>query len=159
MKLDVGCGEMPTGDVNCDLFVKDSFHRYMGGEIKVKTVPNFVKCDANELPFRDKVFSECYCSHVLEHKGVNAVSVIKEMMRVTEGKIVIVVPHRFACLKWFRYRQHEAHDKLFSWKTFEGLLKKLGLNPRIVVSEYYLFPSKFFVWVRLPFGLKAECVI
>jgi ubiquinone/menaquinone biosynthesis C-methylase UbiE len=52
--LDVGCGDVPKGDVNLDLFF------YVQCE-------NFVKAEANHLPFRDGVFTKVYSKHALEH--------------------------------------------------------------------------------------------
>lgn len=52
--LDVGCGDVPKGDVNLDLFY------YGRGS-------NFVMGEAHHLPFKDETFAKVYCKHCLEH--------------------------------------------------------------------------------------------
>lgn len=52
--LDVGCGDVPKGDVNLDLF-------YYGRGA------NFVFGEAQHLPFKDESFTKVYCKHCLEH--------------------------------------------------------------------------------------------
>ncbi len=51
--LDVGCGETPMGEVNCDLFQQ-----------KAK---NMVVCHCEHLPFKNKAFPLVTCNHVIEH--------------------------------------------------------------------------------------------
>src|SRR5213594_4392499 len=71
MRLDVGCGGYPTGDVNCDLArTKDWFK----GD---------VICDCHHLPFIDRSFDEVYSSHTIEHVS----SPYKNAVRVREGSI------------------------------------------------------------------------
>lgn len=154
LRLDVGCGTNPSGDVNCDLFISKSPHRH-GTVIIPKKIRNFVKCGVNHLPFKQKIFSESFCSHVLEHKGVNCVKVIKEMVRVTEGKIIIIVPDRFAGRNWFKHKQKITHDKYFSVRNISDLFKKMGFNPRIKVTYRY-FPHSYLPLIRLPYEIKVE---
>jgi SAM-dependent methyltransferase len=52
--LDVGCGDVPKGDVNLDLSY------YGRGR-------NFVIGDAHYLPFKAETFMKVYCKHCLEH--------------------------------------------------------------------------------------------
>lgn len=151
MKLDIGCGDRPTGDVNCDLFIGESPH-LRGRYIDPETIPNFIRCDANYLPFKDEVFSESFCSNVIEHKGLNTVRVIKEMVRITTKKITVVVPHRFA-------PKHEIHNKYFNVKSLSRLFRKMGLNPRIEITTYRYLPSIFFTLIRLPAEIKVEAML
>ena len=94
MKLDIGCGNFPTGDVNTDLFIEDIGHRtgtakHLAPSLAAQKIKNFVLCDAGALPFREDVFDEVYSSHTIEH--VNDPSLmIKEMVRVSKDKISIV---------------------------------------------------------------------
>ena len=92
MKLDVGCGTNPKGDVNLDVSIDRSLHRH-NALINVKKIQNFLLGDINCLPFRDKAFTETVCNHVLEHKGVNPNLAIREMVRVSSKKVIITLPH------------------------------------------------------------------
>lgn len=56
MKLNVGCGKDKWGDIRLDIGRK-----YKGEDI----TPNFIG-DAQNLPFRDRTFSEVKASHILE---------------------------------------------------------------------------------------------
>ena len=155
LRLDVGCGTNPTGDVNCDLFTSKSPHRHGKAIFPKKNIRNFVKCDVNQLPFRQKIFYESSCSHVLEHKGIDCVKVLKEMIRVTEGKIIVVVPSRFAGRSWLRHKQNVTHDKYFSVRNISNLVKKMGCKRRITVTYRY-FPHSYLPLIRLPYEIKAE---
>lgn len=66
MLLDVGSGSHPhpRAEVTCDLYFNAE---YEGGPISAREQKNFLICDAQHLPFRDHVFQESNCSHVLEH--------------------------------------------------------------------------------------------
>lgn len=153
MRLDIGCGDRPTGDVNCDLYKGKSPH-LRGRHIDPKTIPNFVRCDANFLPFRDKIFCQSFCSHVIEHEGVNDIKVLSEMIRVTWRKITVIVPHRFK-----RLHQFEKHDKYYNVTSLATLFKKMGLNPRIEITKYRYVPPIFFTLIRLPSEIKVEAML
>ena len=57
MILDVGCGLIGKGDVNCDLHIiddeNDRNQKSSGIKLHSKMIPNFVLADANFLPFKD----------------------------------------------------------------------------------------------------------
>jgi len=65
MKLDVGCGYRPTGDVNVDI---NSPYADM-------------ICDAAYLPFKDEAFTEVFSGDVIEHCSDPA-KMLEEMLRV-----------------------------------------------------------------------------
>lgn len=96
LRLDVGCGEYPKGDVNCDLFTSDIGHWTGKNQMRVlntKKIPNFVVCDSQHLPFQSGTFDLVYCSHVIEHVA-QPFLLFKELYRVSKRKIVIKCPHR-----------------------------------------------------------------
>jgi ubiquinone/menaquinone biosynthesis C-methylase UbiE len=66
--LDVGCGNVPNGHVNLDLFY------YGKGN-------NFVVGEAHHLPFKDHTFIKVYSKHCLEHLE-NPLAFFKEAKRV-----------------------------------------------------------------------------
>jgi ubiquinone/menaquinone biosynthesis C-methylase UbiE len=115
MKLEIGCGASPRGDMNCDLLTADTLRRLDVEKRKPKELPNFMRCGANHLPFRSKVFDECCAHHVLEHKPVKPKQTVNEMLRVTNGIVKIVVPHRFMDAK----RPSKHHARTFNIKTLD----------------------------------------
>jgi ubiquinone/menaquinone biosynthesis C-methylase UbiE len=109
MRLDVGCGNNPTGNVNVDLFMNEKtlhLDSYKNRFIDAKRILNPVKADANHLPFRDNTFEEVYCGHVLEHLE-NPTKGLLELIRVTKGKLIVVLPHRY----------HYGHKRAFKVGT------------------------------------------
>ena len=128
MKLDVGCGNFPRGDVNIDLRGAGSVHRFCRDKIRVKAIKNFVRADAEHLPFRNKIFPESISSHSIEHVK-NPVRMISEMKRVTRGTVNVISPLScsYEYLFWLRERVH----------TFWFLphwFKKSGFKTNIVMK-------------------------
>jgi len=110
--LDVG--HNPQGDVNVDLFLHSNIHRL--GDLK--EIPNLVCADCHFLPFKDNSFNAVFCSHLLEHKGVQLVPMCKELLRAAKNKVVIQVPNVFRKSKY-----SQAHDKIFSRDAFHKIFK------------------------------------
>ena len=157
MILDIGCGDSPRGDVNCDLFVGESPHLTAPRYIQPEKIPNFVRCDANCLPFRYKAFTESLCRHVIEHKGVTPSAVLKEIVRVTSDTVTIILPHRMHREGWLfsRHRQFHQHCRYFNARTVRGWIQKtFGITPHITVS-YACFPHPYVCLIRLPREIAA----
>jgi SAM-dependent methyltransferase len=161
MKLDVGCGIKPRGDVNCDLFIKDIGHRtgrpdLKGATIDPKKIPNFVLCDGEHLPFKNGVFSEVFSSHVIEHV-YNPGRFLLELLRVSNERIVIQCPHRLgdklnkATRASARYHIH----KNFLNKTWFFQLRKLGHYVEAHYDQYLDFPNELFSVVRVPISMEV----
>lgn len=84
LTLNAGCGCNTWGDVRIDLQIySDIFYRKRTSANIIGSVEHF--------PFRDNVFIETRLHHVLEHTKKPFVCV-KELKRVTNGKIIIHVP-------------------------------------------------------------------
>jgi len=120
LKLNAACGgnEYAFYDlqcqVNCDIQ-------------KPKTkIPNFVLCDVQHLPFRDRVFRIVFAFNVLEHvdKQVEAES---ELKRVSDDEVWIRLDKFCNLANWFTYRH-------------KGVAFKNSLIP---------FPNP----IRAPFGI------
>ena len=81
LTLDVGSGSRPKGDINLDVIPS-----------KLCDVAG----DAQVLPFREGVFSKCFCSQVLEHLDYPH-KALREMVRVlvANGEAIIDVPKKF----------------------------------------------------------------
>lgn len=151
---DIGCGCRPKGDVNCDLFVGKTPHTEQGWTINPKVIPNFVRCDAHFLPFRDNSFYEVYSHHLLEHVD-DPTKVLLEMFRVAVRKVRFEVPHRFQRISWLKYKQCSAHKRVFSKKNIKKWLERLNMVHEITVKGKD-FPHFLLPIVRLPWEIKVE---
>lgn len=117
--LDVGCGSRPRGNVNVDLFLEKSEHRYT--DIDLKKIPNFVNASVNYLPFRDNTFFKTICVSVLEHRGVDFYKALNEMLRVSSNYVEFRVPTLW-CLEALPSR-HKGHKHVFTSRMIRQVLK------------------------------------
>jgi len=153
-RLDVGCGNRPTGDVNIDLFFgQETLHLDSLKPRKIKRAKkNPIKCDAHFLPLRNRSFDTVYSSHLLEHVK-NPSKVLIEMLRVTKHKVIFVVPHRF-----FRYQKRalkrKTHKNIFTSTSIKKWLKPL--KKYHIQVKYYPFPNKIIRLFFLPSEIKVE---
>ncbi|MEM3861980.1 MAG: methyltransferase domain-containing protein, partial [Thermoplasmatales archaeon] len=80
--LDVGCADDPIFEgsplvYRCDIDVWDH--------------PNFVQCDAEQLPYKSKSFNTVVISEILEHVN-NPEAVVAEAVRVARKRVLITTP-------------------------------------------------------------------
>lgn len=141
--LDVGCGFFPKGDVNIDLFVEPSTHRVETTALPIKHIPNFVKADAEHLPFPDNFFDLVYSSHFIEHTP-HPERCLDEMVRVTQSKVKLWFPH------WLGERRTKAHYSRFRVRWFSSYAQSRGLFIILNISNYKHYPSEFFSIIRVP---------
>ncbi len=148
--LDVGCGDNPQGDVNCD--VKSYWNDQIGDQrgcyfVNVKKIPNFVQCDAKYLPFRDETFTKVIASHVIEH--VNDLSMfLKEVFRVAKEEVEIKCPHRLCSQAKMPH-----HVRYFNRQWFYDNLKRFGyvrVNCSHAMKELKLFGFCFVLPIKFP---------
>jgi ubiquinone/menaquinone biosynthesis C-methylase UbiE len=163
MKLDVGCGQSGTGDVNCDLYIVDYLnHRHNETVTRIETlrIPNFLVCHAQFLPFKDKSFEEVFSSQLIEHTE-NPYAVVKEFMRVSSSKINIETVHWLGeqtfrnrlDLKWFK----EHHVSKFNCKWFYRAAKVSGCwTCNVFVLQWRHIPHNYFSMFRVPYSIRAE---
>jgi SAM-dependent methyltransferase len=126
--LDVGCGSVPHGDVNLDLFIGRSPHH--GSVIDGRDYPSFIQGSANTLPIKDKAFSTVYVSHVIEHLP-DTLKAVKEFKRVTKHIVVIKVPNN---------PMHEFPLHLYTWSLVS---LKNTLAPHFTRVEVYPYTNVF----------------
>ena len=102
---------------NCDVFVDI--------EVPNRVPKFFILADATHLPFRDKVFSEVYASHVLEHLGQPA-QLLRESHRVLKsyGIVHVWVPN-FTCREAYL---DPTHRHVFNYLSLKSLITKSGFD-------------------------------
>lgn len=129
MKLDIGCGggakfkPSPRGDVNCDVSVPDT------------KVPNFIRCDAHFLPFKQKIFERVFLYSVLEHLE-SPFKALKEIYAVLieQGTLELTTPNSLFILKIARaakrgyYSPEEDHIAIYGLPELKALLEKVGFK-------------------------------
>lgn len=105
--LDLGSGHnpFPLATHLVDLYAEDDAHR--GGIKLIKDNRPFLIADIEDLPFHDKEFDFCYCSHVLEHAN-NPVKACKEIMRVAK-RGYIETPTRLSDMFYNFLTHHRWH--------------------------------------------------
>jgi len=115
MILDIGCGASPIGNVNLDLFYRNSPHTHK--PINPRNCQNFVIGDANVLPFRSDSFNTVHAAHLIEHLLIPT-NCIDETRRVTRKYAIFKVPNNPPL--------SEYHEHLYSWSlsSLRALLSK-----------------------------------
>jgi ubiquinone/menaquinone biosynthesis C-methylase UbiE len=119
MRLDVGCGNVPTGDVNVDL---PSSERHRNGKMLAsRKIPNFIYASVYALPFPDNSFDEVVSFHLLEHLEV-PLAALREMTRTSKNVVSVVVPA-------FGFKG-ECGEHIYTWSegSLFNLLRKAGLK-------------------------------
>ena len=109
--LDVGCGSQPRGDVNCDLFLGKSPHT----KYTIKKCGNFVRCNAEWLPFRDNSFPIVYASHLMEHLS-HPFNFLKEAKRVASKIVYLQVPSLHFVANQIIHSEHPS--PIFTWSKY-----------------------------------------
>lgn len=161
--LDVGCGFKALGTVNVDLFTGPSEHRGVSrkqpkecGALDVHSLKNFVKADACHLPFKDDSFDIVYSNQVIEHQGVNPELFVKEAVRVSKKRIIILCPHRFE--RFFGTKENrEVHQNYLNKKWFFAIFRKLGtLSPHVAYTDWFYIPHECLPLLRIPTQMKVD---
>jgi ubiquinone/menaquinone biosynthesis C-methylase UbiE len=154
MRLDVGCGHTPVGDVNVDLYKNPSTHRSRDQskceDYDLHAVPNLVVADAEHLPFKNNAFDYVYSNHVIEHVS-NPEVMLREMVRVTKDIVHIKCPHRYASRKGMAL-----HLNYFSCLWFYKTLRQLGMG--ILhgdISLWRYIPNQVFPLFRVPAEIEV----
>jgi len=140
MRLDVGCGCSPTGDVNCDLYPDETSQRKNCGAINIKNTRNFVRCDALHLPFKSKSFREVYSFQVIEHVH-DPIRFLKECIRVAQRKVEVWTCHRYWRVSLI-HGQPKEHVTFFNTKWFAAVLKQFSyqITPNFRPMPHFLLP-------------------
>ncbi len=136
MLLDVGWGTVPRGDVNVDIVMRHN-------------VTNFIKADAQKLPFIDRAFTESLSNHAIEHLA-DPENMVSELKRVTQKKIMINTPlfFSFGYREIFKKRKNREHIHYFlpNWFRYRGFKTFISMSLlRPLLGNKVLFlPLPFF---------------
>lgn len=141
-------------DAGCGSGIARSFNPYwqanvfMDIEKPPRRIGNFVVGDVNHLPFRNNIFSEVHCNHVLEHLE-NPIVAIKELIRTSSDMVLIRVPHRFSV----NAKADKTHISFFNKTWFARSLRQLGVLYR--VEAFYSPRPKYLPIFNLPHEIKV----
>jgi ubiquinone/menaquinone biosynthesis C-methylase UbiE len=124
--LDVGCGNTPRGDVNCDLFMRED---NVGRPVVLNKVQSFVLCSAEFLPFKSEAFDKVLCYHVIEHVD-NPLRLLYELVRVSRNEIVVRCPHRYS-----GGAKKPVHKNFFNSRWFKKALYEIGKVYRLSYDD------------------------
>ena len=159
--LDVGCGHVPRGDVNIDLFIKKTGHRSFNTKqitdrkINVKSIPNFIVASSEYLPFTKDSFYKVVSHHVLEH--TDGFKTFNEMVRVTKHVLKIVCPNQVGCgsLKTSFFRRNKYLHKYPVNKKWFYKMAKINnlLITYIRYSQYLHIPNYYISLLSIPFEI------
>jgi len=140
--LSVGCGgnrkypQRTIRDVNIDITVP------------TENIPNFVRADAQHLPFRDKVFERIHASHIIEHLE-DPYAFIRECKRVADTA-EILCPHYLDPNAYI-----DLDHKHVYWRG--GFVRN---NPRLQAIANIIFRNKWIKWAsRKAAGCSREVKI
>jgi len=132
MILDIGSGPHPMGDINLDL--------------NSDSKPDIV-ADGQNLPFIDNVFETVRASHTIEHLK-NPIQFIKELYRVSNSRVLIICPHRYA-----RSAKVKGHIQFFNVTWFKRALENLGISSYRIQTTFYLLRP-----LEIQVEIKKRCL-
>jgi len=133
MRLEVGVGFSKRVKPKCKEYVfspkihgKDVIFLDVGKPLK--SIKNYIRADAQYLPFRKGVSQEIYASHLIEHLD-NSALFLSECHRVLSsgGKIHIWCPNFLSPNAW----ADPTHKNSFSYHSLHQLLKNKGFAPSV----------------------------
>jgi len=145
--LDVGCGVNPIGKVNTDINAGENWEIRQTDidesvMMDVHSIPNFIVCSGEYLPFRDNSFEIVSSHHVIEHV-VNPSLFLRECRRVSNYKTVIVCPHRYGRGAWGKKARFHRHVfSSLSWSATRYSFK--------TISRYHCIPHELIPLIRIP---------
>jgi SAM-dependent methyltransferase len=158
MRLDVGCGLTPSGDVNCDLFIDDGHHRtrvkgVAGPRLEATRIRNFIVCDALHLPFSAGAFEEVVCNHVIEHVP-SPRRLLDELLRVSSYEVTLHCPHGLGDRLEGRF---DCHIHFFNRRWFVEAAKKLDCFVVTRVTREKTLPFNYFsLGFKVPLELEIK---
>jgi ubiquinone/menaquinone biosynthesis C-methylase UbiE len=139
MILDVGCGDKKRGEIGVDIL------NYPG-------IDWIVDLDKERLPFKDNWFEEVRSYHCIEHLK-DPEHLVKEMIRVSKSRVLVVCPHRWS--KWAKGKG-STHLQFLNVAWFGKVAKKYNCACACRVSYHPLVSFGVFGFFVRPFELSVE---
>jgi len=147
LKLDVGCGSYPTGDVNVDLFVNTLQGHFSG----ITMTKADIIADGNYLPFKTNTFDKVVSRQTIEHT-ITPFCFLKELIRVSNHEVEITCPHRFS-----RHSKLPYHVSYFNKKWFDKACSLLNLRRNFRITTNL---ELFKIWrIVLPLVRPYDLVV
>jgi len=135
--LDVGCG-------SCELKkIIPSSLEYVGADISLSHLrtsrgTNRVRCDAQNLPFRDRCFSAVFAYEVLEHLP-QPVRLLDEAKRTMRPDAILVLSTPNAKSKWSEiFLNSEEHVQHFTPETLDIMLASRSFAKKVIPNGLVL---------------------
>ena len=124
MRLEIGCGVDRSYKFNPKISGENVV--YVDIEKPVMKIPNFIRSDAERLPFKGSCFTEVYASHVIEHLK-NPLKFLSEVRRVlvSGGKVWLWTPNFTSP----NVRKDPSHKYAFNYFSLKDTLRVAGFQP------------------------------
>jgi len=135
LTLDVGCGDNPKGDVNCDIYreVNPQVLGVKSVAVNPKRISNFVLASGLCLPFRSDCFDEVYSRGVIEHVD-EPQRFLSELIRVSKRIVRVLAPHRYGSKSRGTF-----HQAFLNVQWFSKVLKDYGHEIDCTYRRFPLF--------------------
>jgi len=140
--LDVGCGSRPYRKRGYETVCIDTYAGYTPQAedqrrlVKVEHGDYFVRASEEHIPFKDNVFLLVVARHTIEHVD-QLFQMLKELIRVSNQKILIKCPHRFSI-----GAKKPFHKHYFNITWFRNTLKNFDVKYKILLSYRRVFVPK-----------------
>ncbi len=121
----------------------------------IRGIPNFIRADAERLPFRSHIFEVIFASHIIEHLR-NPSNFLKEAYRTMKrkGMIYIAIPNFLSK----NARADPSHLNLYHYVKIHFELLKAGFIPKSEYSPASLLPRPLRILVLVFFNLLCETI-
>ena len=115
MKLDVGCGLKPSGDINIDTLVDWN----TSIDFDLKNIPNFIIADGMHLPFRYKIFNLVICDMAFEHfldplKALKNFTYVSDNLYIVVTNVAIIEDYKNHYYSWSRESFYNLLDVFYN---------------------------------------------
>ena len=111
-----------------------------------------VTCSPHYLPFMSLVFTCVVCINILQYID-HPYLALKELLRVSTNKVVVVCPHKYGAKIKGEYRQHRS---VFNKKWFGVAVANLNFLVDANYSSFLFWPNQTFPLFRVPYQITVK---